>query len=240
MYSTTKTTSIILLQILICGTLSGQGFKFDYNTPIKNVEGNFISLKKFDRLIDSDKWLIKVNLKKTKELDYLQLILKTSADINYEKKLKQDYIDFEEKINLKGKPLGKIAPDFEATDTNGNQYSLKNLKGKIIFIYYPEISIKFSKDQLKKVNVLYKKYETNPNIKFLMTTSVNKKQLSLFLKNNSFSFPFILNPHIAFKEYPEIYPNYILINEKGEFEYIISNMNLGQLEKDIDKLLKKI
>jgi len=223
-----KTLFSIIMLFFLTST-AAQGFRFDYNTRIKNAEGKLISLREFDKLMDSKKWTLKAILKESKELDYIQLIKKTEADIA-----------FEEKINPKEeKRLDKNAPNFEAIDTNGNSYSLTSLKGKIIFLHYWLTNIKHSHQYIPDFNQLFKKYKASSKIIFLSISATRKDNLDIFLKTNTIDLPIILNPHKTFKEYPQKYPNYILINQRGEFEFVTSRIDVNILERDIDRLLKK-
>lgn len=140
---------------------------------------------------------------------------------------------------------GAPAPDFEITGTDGNNYSLHKLKGKVILVEFfstkcfacdlviPDINRlneKFNNKQVVVIGVLF-----NDEIS-------NVSKLAEFSKERGIKYP-IYFADSKFKKLYNIFgfPNFIILNERKEVIQIYRGVTkdmFGFLSKEIEKALK--
>ncbi|WP_435263522.1 TlpA family protein disulfide reductase [Tenacibaculum sp. nBUS_03] len=138
--------------------------------------------------------------------------------------------------------IGTYASDFTVTDINGNEYSLNNLKGKIIVMNFWFIECKPCIREMPQLNNLVKKYK-NKEVVFLGFSGNGKLQIDSFLKTQDFFYSIVPNSRkIASKYKVSGYPTNIIIDKNLKIAYASSGLKpttINNIEKTIEHLIKK-
>ena len=138
--------------------------------------------------------------------------------------------------------IGTNAPIFSATDINGNEYSLDNLKGKIIVMNFWFVECKPCVMEMPELNKLVEKY-INKDVVFIGFANNDKSKIVSFLKKKSFSYNIISNSiNIAAEYNVSAYPTHIIIDENSKIAFLTSGLGsttIIDIEKTIESLIKE-
>ncbi len=138
--------------------------------------------------------------------------------------------------------IGKDAFPFSAEDINGNQYSLTNLKGKIIVMNFWFVECKPCVMEMPDLNELVKKYE-GKDVVFLGFATNETSRINSFLKEKEFSYNIIPNSSNVAKDYNVSgYPTHIVIDRNSKIEYLTSGLGpttISDIENTIEHLVEK-
>jgi len=138
--------------------------------------------------------------------------------------------------------IGKDASIFTAFDINGNEYSLNNLKGKIIVMNFWYVECKPCVREMPELNILVEKYK-NKDVVFLGFATNDKSKIDSFLKKNIFSYNIIPNSKKIAAEYKVLaYPTHLIIDKNSKI--VFSTIGFGSrtitdIEKTIESLIKE-
>ena len=109
---------------------------------------------------------------------------------------------------------GQMAQYFIATDINGNQISLKDLRGKIVVLNFWFTQCKPCVIEMPKLNALVDKYK---DVVFLSITFDKKETVKQFLKKHQFNYTHITENETILSDYKiSTFPAHFIIDEKGE------------------------
>jgi len=157
----------------------------------------------------------------------------------------EDANSIEQKVSKKtekGERVGKYAKPFNVTDINGEEYSLEELKGKIIVLNFWFVECKPCVMEIPDLNKLVEKYEGEEVV--FLGLAINKTQkLNSFLTKKEFKYKIIPESMDVINSY-EItsYPAHIVINQSSKVVFSATGLGsntIGDLEKTIKKLLKE-
>ncbi len=134
--------------------------------------------------------------------------------------------------------LNKPAPDFELNDLQGNRWSSKELRGKIVVLNFWFTSCPPCVAEMPELNKLVQKYG-NENVVFLGLTYNNAAQVNTFLQKRTFSYTQLPNSHEVDTKYQvSSWPTSFVIDKKGTVKKIIGSSPKirEELEAVIDSL----
>ena len=135
--------------------------------------------------------------------------------------------------------LNKPAPDFKLTDLKGKQWSLKELRGKIVVLNFWFTSCIPCIKEMPELNKLAEAYNSREVI-FLGLTFNSKEQVQLFLKKYKFDYTLLTGSHdVDDKYHITSWPTSIVIDKKGDIKKIVlSDPNISEeLKAVIDTLM---
>ncbi|WP_259067031.1 peroxiredoxin family protein [Mucilaginibacter sp. X4EP1] len=119
--------------------------------------------------------------------------------------------------------LNKPAPGFELTGLDGKNYSLKNLKGKIVVLNFWFIACKPCVNEMPVLNSIKKKYDPK-KVVFLALSLDSKSAVNAFLQNHQFNYVMLPDAAPVHRKYHlNAYPTSIVIDARG----IISFVQIG-------------
>jgi len=138
--------------------------------------------------------------------------------------------------------IGKDAIPFTATDINGKEYTLSDLKGKIIVMNFWFIECKPCLIEIPELNELVEKYE-NENVVFLGFAKNDTSKLVSFLENKKFLYNIIPNSTKVIDDYNVFsYPTHIIIDQDAKVSFLSSGLGpttIHDIENNIQHLLEK-
>ncbi len=112
----------------------------------------------------------------------------------------------------------KIKP-FKVTDMQGNTYSNKDLKGKVVVFNFWFIGCVPCVEEMPVLNKLVEKYK-DQDVVFLAVTYDKKSEVSTFLKNHEFDYQIIPeNTQFAIDYSLMAYPDHMIVDKKSVIQY---------------------
>jgi peroxiredoxin len=119
----------------------------------------------------------------------------------------------EETRNFK---TGDSLADFHLKDLNGNSYNFRELKGKILVLYFFLLEAPATKFEVPEINELYKLYQERSDVVFLAITAGSRSEARGFIKQIGFSFPLCPNAWVVMNRY-DIYawPTHVVVDRMG-------------------------
>ncbi|MET0636923.1 MAG: TlpA disulfide reductase family protein [Chitinophagaceae bacterium] len=134
--------------------------------------------------------------------------------------------------------LNKPAPAFEAKDLKGNNWSLNNLRGKIVVLNFWFTSCTPCIREMPELNMLVSEYE-GKDVIFLGLTYNNADQVKSFLERRSFSYTVVPDSHEIDKIYQvSSWPTSIVIDRKGYVKMIVNSH--PKIREELDAAIKSI
>jgi peroxiredoxin len=157
----------------------------------------------------------------------------------------------EEKENLKkmmaqpkakSKLVGENAISFEATDINGNKYSLEDLKGKVVVMNFWFTACKPCVMEIPELNELVHKYNKE-DVVFLGFCLDPKTTVEPFLKKHPFEYNIIPSAGKTAQEYGlRSYPSHIIIGKDSKVAYSTTGLSpntIKEIDENISSQLSK-
>jgi peroxiredoxin len=201
-----------------------------YTTEGKRVRGNIMM-----ELLMSNKYIPDFYMDKEKEIR--AAVLRLVSD-------EEQKMMLEMNAQMMGERdlIGSDAPDFAATDINGNKYSLSSLKGKIIVMNFWFVECKPCIQEIPDLNKLVEDYK-NEDVVFLGFATNEKSKIDSFLKKKSFSYNIIPDSKkIAVKYQVTGYPTHIVIDKNSRIAFFTSGLSpitVDSIDQTIKSLVKK-
>lgn len=170
-----------------------------------------------------------------KNMSWLPLLLtldslNLSTKYQQHKLISQNIAD--DVISLKA---NTYAPNFELHDTNNNNISLKDFRGKYVYLQFANTNSIASQKDLELIKKLFSQF--NQDIIFITILSDDDREKALsFIKRNKYywNFLFCSITSQVISDYKIIsYPNYFLINPDGTF-------NMSPAPSPTQKIEKKL
>lgn len=133
----------------------------------------------------------------------------------------------------------KAAYDFTLNQLDGVTLDFEDLKGKVIFINFWATWCAPCVAEMPSINSLYKIYEDNPEVVFVMINVENKEdKVRKFIKKKKFSFPIYL-PNAS--QIPRVYeskgiPTTFVLDKDGYIAY----KKVGMANYDANSFVKFI
>jgi peroxiredoxin len=89
--------------------------------------------------------------------------------------------------------IGQPAPSFELKSLEGNNYSLAQLKGKVVLIHFATTWCPFCNAEAPYLETLYQSYKDRGVQVLIIDVKENKELISQTFKRFNFSFPVLLD-----------------------------------------------
>lgn len=130
---------------------------------------------------------------------------------------------------------GDKAFDFTLTDREGNEVSLSDYEGKVVFMNFWASWCPPCKEEMPFIQSTYEKYKESNDV-VILTVNITKSEdngvedVNKFMKDNNYSFPVLLDVEgeVSVKYRVANIPTTYIINKEG----IISNYIIGPLSQD--------
>lgn len=165
------------------------------------------------------------------------VLREATEDEKAQMKVMKDSMDGESEL------IGQDGFSFSATDINGKEYSLDELKGRIIVMNFWFIQCKPCIMEMPELNELVKKYRTNKDVVFLGFAINEKEELNSFLKKKSFLYKLIPDSQKIADDYKvSSYPTHIIIDKNSKIAYLSSGLSpttTSSIENSIEKLIEE-
>lgn len=111
---------------------------------------------------------------------------------------------------------GKVLPDFELTDLNGQQYTNAYLQGKVTVLSFWCTNSQWCIGEMSRLDTLVQCYAHQKNIAWLALSLAPSLQLSHFLQKYSWAYTFIADQQSFAKELGIFtFPTHLIINQHG-------------------------
>jgi len=136
---------------------------------------------------------------------------------------------------------GRIAPNFELEDINGDIFELNEIKGKgpIIISFFASIC-KSCRDQTEAFSKIYNKYKEEGLVLIAISTDDQKTvaKVKPYIRAKGYNFPVLYdtNNDVARIYYAMAVPYSVIINKKGRIVYT----HLGYMKGDEIEVNNKI
>ncbi len=134
------------------------------------------------------------------------------------------------------------APVFSATDIHDNNYTLNQLKGKIIVLNFWFVECKPCVMEIPDLNELVEKYK-DKEVVFLGFATNKKSKIIDFLEEKNFDYTIIPDSRKIAKAYNvKGYPTHIIINQNSKIVHAtsgLSTVTVSNLDKTIESLIEK-
>jgi thiol-disulfide isomerase/thioredoxin len=137
--------------------------------------------------------------------------------------------------------IGKPSPEFSVTDIHGKQYSLEDLKGKIVVLNLWFINCKPCIMEMPKLNRIAEKYKTKEVVFIGVSVMDTKTEILEFLKKTKFEYALVPNePTLSDKFGTIAFPTNIIIDKNSIITYMTSgyaSVYTEQIDAEINRLL---
>lgn len=141
---------------------------------------------------------------------------------------------------------GMAAPQFSATDINGQEVSLNNLQGKVVVLTFWSTRCAICHEELPKVNQMVRGFD-GKDVVFLAATTESDNIVSSYLKKNQLNSRILPNSFGVLLSYADRtaggnldmgFPAYYVIDGKGTLRFRASGWDkTPMLGANISKLL---
>ena len=144
-------------------------------------------------------------------------------------------------LNKGSSEVGKVAPEFNLTDLEGNTYSNESLAGKIAVLNFWFVNCKPCEIEIPELNEVVHTYESHEDVVFIAVALDNAQKIHGFLEKHPFAYNIIpdgMNTSGAFGV--SSYPTHIIIGRDGKSAYRTSGLGpttVSDLNAKIEELL---
>ena len=201
--------------------------------PFYSEDGELIPISKRMEILSSGNYSTTIYVDSNKNINLWTVRLMTNEE-------KRKVYDTTIAQNQNKDFLNKNAIPFKVKDLNGQEYSLDNLKGKIIVMNFWFLGCYPCVHEIPELNKLVSKYGSN-EVVFLAFALDKKEKLETFLKQNSFNYKIIPES----KSIHEIYgisacPTQVIIDQESKIRYHSLVSVRPDMENEIEKEIKKL
>jgi peroxiredoxin len=142
--------------------------------------------------------------------------------------------------------IGSPAPEFAATDLNGNNVALSELRGNVVVITFWSTRCPICHEEFPKFNRVVKSFE-GKRVKFLSLTNDSEAKVENYLRNNQLASTILPNSFGIMLQYADHdksgnvdigFPAYFVVGPDGKIEYRGSGWDKTQpVASTIDRAL---
>ena len=205
------------------------------SVPVYTVEGNKVQGMEMMQLLMSGDFIPEQYENNNKEVKAFVLRKSTEEEKKRSAERKQNAKPVDESMRKEAKP-------FSVTDLQGNKFSLKELRGKIIVMNFWFIGCKPCIMEMPELNKLVEKYK-GKNVIFLGFAMDEEAQLTNFLKKREFLYNIIPNSEDVVNAYKvQSFPTHIIVDGNSKIAYSstgLSQDTVVNLDKTIGNLMEK-
>ena len=140
-----------------------------------------------------------------------------------------------------------MAPDFTLVDQYGQEHTLSDYKGKVVFINFWATWCPPCKAELPDIEEIYREYGMNKDDVVIlgmtfpnMDREKSKEEIIEFIEEEGYTFPTLFDEsmELAYKYYISAFPTTFLINKDGTVEGYASGMLTKETMKEIIEKLR--
>ncbi|WP_396165950.1 peroxiredoxin family protein [Flavobacterium sp.] len=132
---------------------------------------------------------------------------------------------------------GTVLKELNFKDSNGNNYTLDSLKGKVIVLNFWFIGCKPCVEEIPDLNRIQEKFK-DKDVVFLAVTFDSKKKLEEFIKKKPFDFTLVPDSMKIIRQfYVNSYPTTMLIDKDRKI-HLIDDLLVFDLMNKIEKMIK--
>ena len=132
---------------------------------------------------------------------------------------------------------GTVLKELNFKDSNGNNFTLDSLKGKVIVLNFWFIGCKPCVEEIPDLNRIQEKFK-DKEVVFLAVTFDSKKKLEEFVKKKPFNFTLVPDSMKIIRQfYVNSYPTTILIDKDRKI-HLIDDLLVFDLMNKIEKMIK--
>jgi len=120
-------------------------------------------------------------------------------------------------ISSMGFAASKVAPDFSLADIQGKNYTLSQLKGKVVLLNFFTIWCMPCREEMPDLNAIYNEYQGKGLEILGICLKADPNQLRFFVKQMKLDYPVLNGTDQVNKDYGEItgVPTTFIINKNG-------------------------
>lgn len=132
---------------------------------------------------------------------------------------------FQESMNGESDWIGAAAPAFNVSDIFGNEYSLADLKGKVVILNFWFIGCKPCVHEMPELNKMVEKYKSK-DVVFIAFGLDKKRSIDTFLMKQEFNYNIIPSSNKVVSEYKVFaFPTHFVLDKQGIVAYNASGFN---------------
>ena len=133
---------------------------------------------------------------------------------------------------------GTVLKELNFIDSNGNNFTLDSLKGKVIVLNFWFIGCKPCVEEIPDLNRIQEKFK-DKDVVFLAVTFDSKKKLEEFVKKKPFNFTLVPDSMKIIRQfYVNSYPTTLLIDKDRKI-HLIDDLLVFDLMNKIEKMIKQ-
>jgi len=123
--------------------------------------------------------------------------------------------------------IGSVAPQFSAASTNGKQYDLAALRGKVVVITFWSTRCPICRVEMPQLDSLVQQHDPN-DVVFLAFTTEGEEKVAPYLRSNAFRFITIPNSFGTLLQYADRdrsgavnmpYPSFFVVDVQGKVQF---------------------
>jgi peroxiredoxin len=206
-------------------------------TPIYDEELKLIPIAEFMNYMMSNEFIPEPYIDNDKSVKAFVLRKATDEEKAFMFKMQESHMNQGQDTSAL---LGTKANDFEVEDIKGKNYSLTELKGKIVVLNFWFIACKPCVMEMPELNELVEEFKEK-DVVFIGLAINDKKQIKDFLKSNDFDYHIVPNSQAIINSYAITgFPTNMVIDKAGYIQYHstgIGPKNKENLEQVINELL---
>jgi len=138
-------------------------------------------------------------------------------------------------------PIGSQAPDWELTSGEGKKVSLKSLRGKVVLLDFWATWCGPCRRAMPEVQKLHNRYKDKGVAVFGVNCGERSRRVdpAKFMKDKGYTYGQLLHGEIVARAYRiRGIPTFYVIDKKGKILFATSGVNLGGIDRVIEKALK--
>lgn len=166
------------------------------------------------------------------------IVYKTISEIERKQKVAEQKVEITNNRKKYKLQEGAVLKELNFKDSNGNNFTLDSLKGKVIVLNFWFIGCKPCVEEIPDLNRIQEKFK-DKDVVFLAVTFDSKKKLDDFAKKKSFNFNIVPNSmNIIRQFYVNSYPTTIIIDKDRKI-HLVDDLLVFDLMNKIEKMIKQ-
>jgi peroxiredoxin len=165
------------------------------------------------------------------------IVYKTISEIERKQQVIEQKVEITNNRKKYKLQEGTILKELNFKDSNGNNYTLDSLKGKVIVLNFWFIGCKPCVEEIPDLNRIQEKFK-DKDVVFLAVTFDSKKKLEEFVKKKPFNFTLVPDSMKIIRQfYVNSYPTTMLIDKDRKI-HLIDDLLVFDLMNKIEKMIK--